>query len=586
MVHRNFYLTRGFLIVGLVIFLSAYSDALSQKFIAKSFLHDRQFYGIGRDIDTKITSKLESLIVGHDHSFSVYYRGYLQFDLSSIPEYATLKSVKLTMGVEPNYQGGIVLRKMNSPLSTNEIEGWNELWGEKTILKGYIQNERIVITDSKLKQEAENVIMKNEGSIQFGVLRDSESTSLFILFREDLLSLDVTYEIPQPQKPSELHVSNITNNSCDLEWNEVTENIEGYDINIDGYHIYKDGQRIATTDNTGYIVSGLIPATSYRLSVSAFSDAGESPKNEITLLTKPSNPNNLSATNISCKGVDLQWSIVPGQISGYKIYCDGQLFNTVESTTTNYSVSGLAQKTQYNFTVKAYNSSGESYNNPSVDIETLENEHIPYGPYANVTYNSNGTANVRLWWGLPGSDSYYGIQYYRVYYWIGNSIVVAPLTTSRYFEFSNLSRGVIHRFSITSFNGVCESYETESFDIDLTNCVNPPSKPSNLEFTPHNYSGGIQSGGEVTWSAGGTSYNLWLMDGLYNVVQYSTTTDQSYHFYNLNGEYKLLIEAINDCGSSYSDLLYFTIPINTSLKIASRGNEDDLFKCISAINQY
>ncbi len=38
MVHRNFYLTRGFLIVGLVIFLSAYSDALSQKFIAKSFV--------------------------------------------------------------------------------------------------------------------------------------------------------------------------------------------------------------------------------------------------------------------------------------------------------------------------------------------------------------------------------------------------------------------------------------------------------------------------------------------------------------------------------------------------------------------
>jgi hypothetical protein len=92
-----------------------------------------------------------------------------------------------------------------------------KVWGEKTILKGYIQNERIVITDSKLKQEAENVIMKNEGSIQFGVLRDSESTSLFILFREDLLSLDVTYEIPQPQKPSELHVSNITNNSCYLE---------------------------------------------------------------------------------------------------------------------------------------------------------------------------------------------------------------------------------------------------------------------------------------------------------------------------------------------------------------------------------
>ena len=575
-------------IVLLCLLISQYS--IGQE--TKTFFHSGSLFGVYKKIEegsTKYNPQSGDLYVGNYSSKEEKNRGYLEFDLSSIPFGSEIQSATLnikTYSIIGTNDGGIIeVIALNGEIISANSETWDKLEVGSQIETLTVNPwTEYKINGDELISEIKSS-MNSNSYLYLGLVNSYESTegiSLSTLNSE--LYLDVKFNAITGV-PSNISSSNITDDKVELSWKD------SYGVNPTGYYIYKDGKKIAEVTNTSYEVSGLTPATSYKFQVSAFNDYGESPKSdEKSVLTKPSSPDAINATDVSCEEVILHWSIVPGQVSGYKIYCEEQLIKTVESaTSTTYSVTGLAQKTQYSFVVKAFNSSGESYDNPTIDVETLGNEHIPFGPYANVSYNSDGSAKVRLNWGLPGSDSSFGIQYYRVYYRIRNSIVVRRLTTNRYIEFSTLNRGYIHRFSVTSFNGVCESYESKSFDLDLTNCANPPSKPSNLEFTPHYYSGGVPFEGEVSWScedAIDTSYKLWLMDDQYHVVQSATTTNQSYHFYNLNGNYKLLVEAVNDCGNAYSDLLYFTLSLPNSLKSSSGKKEEDLFNCISAINQY
>ena len=64
--------------------------------------------------------------------------------------------------------------------------------------------------------------------------------------------------------PSNLQVSNVTENSFDLNWDTATDN-EG----VDQYVVYLDGNLFATTTNTSITVSELAPSTNYTASVSA-----------------------------------------------------------------------------------------------------------------------------------------------------------------------------------------------------------------------------------------------------------------------------------------------------------------------------
>lgn len=69
-----------------------------------------------------------------------------------------------------------------------------------------------------------------------------------------------------------------TSSSVTLSWNPTK--------GATGYHVYQDGKRVQAVSGTSATVTGLAPATSYKLQVTATNTAGESPKSaEITATT-------------------------------------------------------------------------------------------------------------------------------------------------------------------------------------------------------------------------------------------------------------------------------------------------------------
>ena len=437
------------LIIGLFVFLMNFSGLFAQENYSKTFYHNRDCYGVSKDREAGIMSKSYSLIIGFDYNYD--YRGYLEFDISSIPKYATVHDVKLTMGVDPGCYGGIVLKKMDSPMSTNEISGWDDLSGVKTILDKYIHNEKVVITEAEFKQVVEDVIRRNAGSVQFGLHRESESTSDKILFAEDLLRLDVSYGISLPQKPSGLKATSITNSSCVLVWNEVNKNMDGYDIGIDSYNLFRDGAKIKTLTGTSFLVDNLEPNRSYNFQVSSTGDGGESDLSaKLTVLTLPVRPTNLSVERTACSSVVLNWNGLHDDNVTYSVFKDDILFEEIVGKTTA-SFSGLEGGTSHFFKVRASNGAGKTSfsNNVLVDIPPASTK--PDAP-------SNGTilappigGLVLMWSKVDNVDSY------RVIERIPDKNTYTVYTSSMFLPFEDLKPGATYIYTIEAERNLCYS---------------------------------------------------------------------------------------------------------------------------------
>jgi Zn-dependent metalloprotease len=72
-----------------------------------------------------------------------------------------------------------------------------------------------------------------------------------------------------PSVPGNLQASNTTQTSTDLSWAASTDN-----VGVAGYNVYVDGVLDGQTTNLNYTVSGLSPATTYTMGVTAYDAAG------------------------------------------------------------------------------------------------------------------------------------------------------------------------------------------------------------------------------------------------------------------------------------------------------------------------
>jgi len=190
-------------------------------------------------------------------------------------------------------------------------------------------------------------------------------------------------------------------------------------------------------------------------------------------------------------------------------------------------------------------------------------------------------------WGLPGTDSSLGIKYYKVDFRMGGHRVATISSTNRYYVFDNISRGNIISFSVTSFNGSCESKKSKIVELDLRKCTISPSKPTNITFKPANAN---YINGNLSWTCSGIGiykYEVNVMEPSYNIVNDISTSSNSCYLPNIKENYMILIRAFNTCGNTYSDLFYLRRSNNTTLKSLSKNHiaEDDFYNCIQAINQ-
>lgn len=211
-----------------------------------------------------------------------------------------------------------------------------------------------------------------------------------------------------PGAPTNLSASNVTETSFTLSWNASTDN-----VGVTGYDIYQDGSFLASTANTSYDVTGLSASTTYAYYVKAKDAAGNvsAASNTLDVTTDdppdteaPTAPSNLSSSNVTENSVDLSWTASTDNVgvAGYDIYKDGAYLANTSST--NYTVTGLSASTTYEFYVKAKDAAGNvSAASNTIDVTTLAGNIPPVadagGPYSGdegtaITFDGTGSSDA------------------------------------------------------------------------------------------------------------------------------------------------------------------------------------------------
>lgn len=245
----------------------------------------------------------------------------------------------------------------------------------------------------------------------------------------------ITTEPPIPSIPTGLTANSLTNTSFTLDWLNSTY--------ATTYNIYQDNVIVATgIVNSNLAISGLNPATSYGLEVSAVNVSGESNRSAILpVLTLCDAPTNLVSLSTTHNSVNLDWDTMTGATS-YKVYRNSVLIASNVASST-YNNTGLSSATTYDYTVTAVNASGESLESTTLTVLTK-----PAAPL-NLTATGETSSTVDLTW-----DSVFGADSYNIYQ-DGLLVLSGLLTTSQ--TITGLNPSTVYEYIVTAVNATGQS---------------------------------------------------------------------------------------------------------------------------------
>ncbi|MBX6383774.1 MAG: fibronectin type III domain-containing protein [Microbispora sp.] len=163
-----------------------------------------------------------------------------------------------------------------------------------------------------------------------------------------------------PSVPTGLRVTGTTSSSVSLAWNASTD-----DVGVTGYQVYRGTQLVATVTGTTYTDSGLASGTTYSYTVRARDAAGNvsAASAAVSATTGsgtgvPGQPGAPSITGTTDTSISLSWAASSGTVTGYRVY-EGTT-QRAQVTGTSATIGSLGACTTHTFTVRAYNSAGES----------------------------------------------------------------------------------------------------------------------------------------------------------------------------------------------------------------------------------
>lgn len=185
-----------------------------------------------------------------------------------------------------------------------------------------------------------------------------------------------------PARVSGTPTATVSGDNSNISW--VSTGAAGYNVYA-SQHPYWDFVKLNSSPvaATSYITSGLTPLTNYYFRVTPVSGVSEGGFSDSVMAKTPADTTapvwpktkTLSASNISASGLTLNWTAAADStgVTGYKIFKDGVLLDTVSGNTTSYNVSGLSEITQYTFKVEAGDAAGLwSNDGPSATAITLD----------------------------------------------------------------------------------------------------------------------------------------------------------------------------------------------------------------------
>ncbi len=217
------------------------------------------------------------------------------------------------------------------------------------------------------------------------------------------MSNTVTVTTPKPPAPTNLTVSNITTTGATVTWDPVS--------GAESYNVYlNDFLYAAYVTGTSYNITGLDPATSYTVRVTAVISnvEGESATTSFTTYDQsapvpPAPPSGFTAQATDPTQVRINWNPnTEPDLAGYIIYRNNTEIARVDSSTTTYTDSGLTPNTSYTYGIKAYNTSNLTSDMRTVQVTTPK----PPAP-TNLTVSNVTTTGATVTWDpVPGAESY------------------------------------------------------------------------------------------------------------------------------------------------------------------------------------
>ncbi|MFI6500771.1 glycosyl hydrolase family 18 protein [Nonomuraea typhae] len=162
---------------------------------------------------------------------------------------------------------------------------------------------------------------------------------------------------PQPTVPGQPGAATVTstNNSISLSWGASSGTVTGY-------RVYEGATLKTTVTGTSATISGLGACEPHTYTIKAYNTVGESTGRDASGTTTgcqgvPGQPGTASVTATN-NSISLSWGASSGTVTGYRVYEGATLKTTV--TGTSATISGLGTCEPHTYTIKAYNSTGES----------------------------------------------------------------------------------------------------------------------------------------------------------------------------------------------------------------------------------
>jgi chemotaxis receptor (MCP) glutamine deamidase CheD len=171
-------------------------------------------------------------------------------------------------------------------------------------------------------------------------------------------------------------------------------------------------------------------------------------------------PTSLTASGVSQSQINLSWGAsadAPGNIQGYRIYRNGTAIETVGSSTTSYSDTGVSCNNSYSYTVRAYKGTLESNTSNSASASTV---NCPPNAPSNLTVSGVTSSSVTLSW-QDNSNNESGFKIYRWGYgqngWAFYYLTTVGVNATTYTQTELECNNDFNYYEISSYNSHGES---------------------------------------------------------------------------------------------------------------------------------
>ncbi|XP_047675780.1 titin [Tachysurus fulvidraco] len=262
-----------------------------------------------------------------------------------------------------------------------------------------------------------------------------------------------------------LNVSGKTTSSVSINWNEPQGSRSFFTVNWTNGTVTNS----FNISNTSYNVTGLTAGVSYTFTATAVAADNQTTgaSTQISAFTNPNVVVSLSVSGKTTSSVSLTWNEPQGNRSFFTVnWTDGIVNNSINTSNTSYTVTGLTAGVSYTFTVTAVAADNQT-TGASTQISAFTKPDVP----KNLTVTDITTSALLLIWTQPiGERFFFKVQ------WSNDNITMNTTTRNTFFNIIDLSPGVSYTFLISA---VAADNITEGEAIGLS-VYTKPDTVSNL----------------------------------------------------------------------------------------------------------